>query len=45
MQSSFSAISRDIGSAFYFHIPGHNIFNDTDSLLGDMRAGSTVMTS
>ncbi len=44
VETSYNAISRSIGSAFYFHIPGHNIFNDTSSLLGDMRAGSTVIS-
>ena len=40
--SSGVVISRSIGSAFYFHTPGHNLLNSSASLLGDMRAGSTV---
>jgi len=40
--SSGLVIQRSIGSAFYFHIPNHNIFESSSSLLGDMRAGSTV---
>lgn len=42
---SYVAVRRDIGSAFYFHVPGHNLIGSTvdtgASLLGDMRAGST----
>lgn len=41
------AINRSIGSAFYFHVDGHNILGSTTtggaSLLGDMRAGSSVL--
>ena len=44
VETSYNAVSRSIGSAFYFHIPGHNIFNSDSSLLGDMRAGSTVIS-
>jgi len=40
--SSGLVIQRSIGSAFYFHIPEHNILNSPTSLLGDMRAGSTI---
>jgi len=40
--SSGIVVSRSIGSAFYFHTPGHNLFNSSTSLLGDMRAGSTI---
>ena len=42
--SAYNAISRSIGSAFYFGITGHNVLNDTDSLYGDMRAGSEVIS-
>ncbi len=38
---SYIAVKTSIGSSFYFHIPGHNIFNSDTSLLGDMRGGST----
>jgi len=43
------AVTRDIGSAFYFHTVGplgrHDQFNSPIALLGDMRkAGSTVLT-
>ena len=44
VSQSYDAISRSIGSAFYFHVPGHNIFNSSSSLLGDMRAGSEVIS-
>ena len=44
VDTNYYAISRDIGSAFYFHIPGHNLFNSDSSLLGDMRAGSSVIS-
>ena len=40
--SSGLVIQRSIGSAFYFHIPGHNMLNNSSSLLGDMRAGSII---
>ena len=39
-----SLIERSIGSAFYFHIDGHNVLNSPSSLLGDARGGSTVLT-
>ncbi len=42
VETSYNAISRSIGSAFYFHIPGHDILNSDTSLIGDMRAGSEV---
>ena len=35
-------IQRNIGSAFYFNVTGHDILNSPSSLLGDMRLGSTV---
>lgn len=35
-------ISTSIGSGFFFHTEGHDLFNSPNSLLGDMRAGSTV---
>ena len=35
-------IQTNIGSAFYFHVPLHNVFNSPKSLLGDMRTGSIV---
>jgi prophage tail gpP-like protein len=35
-------ISRSIGSAFYFHTPGHDQLNSPTALLGDVRVGSTV---
>ena len=44
VDSSYDVISRSIGSAFYFHIPGHNQLNSSSALLGDMRAGSTVIS-
>jgi len=44
VSGTYTAIKRSIGSAFYFHVPNHNILNSTSSLLGDMRAGSTVTT-
>jgi phage protein D len=43
--SDFKVISRSIGSSFYFHVPGHDVLNSPTSLLGDMRLGSTVLTS
>ena len=36
--------TRSIGSAFYFHVPNHNQLNSPSSLLGDARAGSTLIT-
>jgi len=36
-------ISRSIGSGFYFNVTGHDILNSPSSLLGDVRAGSTVI--
>jgi len=42
VSSPWYASSRSIGSAFYFHTPGHNILNSNTSLLGDVRAGSVV---
>ena len=44
VESSYNVISRSIGSAFYFHVPGHNLLNSSTSLLGDMRAGSSVIS-
>ena len=41
---SYNVISRNIGSAFYFHIPGHNQLDSSTALLGDMRAGSQVVS-
>jgi len=38
-------VSRSIGSAFYFHVPGHDQLNSPSALLGDMRAGSTVFVN
>lgn len=35
---------RSIGSAFFFGVDNHNILNSPSSLLGDMRAGSTLYT-
>lgn len=40
--SSGLVISRSIGSAFYLHIPGHNMVENSSSLIGDIRAGSTI---
>ena len=42
--SAYNAISRSIGSAFYFHVSNHDILNSPSSLLGDMRAGSQVIS-
>lgn len=42
--SAYNVISRSIGSGFYFHVPLHNVFDSTKSLLGDVRAGSTVIS-
>lgn len=42
VSNTTQAISTSIGSAFYFHVPGHNLFNSDTSLLGDMRTGSVV---
>lgn len=36
-------VSRDIGSAFFFHVEDHNKFNSPSSLLGDVRGGSVVV--
>lgn len=36
------SIQTSIGSAFYFHVPNHDILNSPKSLLGDMRTGSIV---
>ena len=36
-------ISRSIGSGFYFNVTGHDILDSPSSLLGDVRAGSTVI--
>lgn len=44
VSQTYTAISRSIGSAFYFHVPGHNQLNSSTALLGDMRAGSIVIT-
>jgi len=33
---------RAIGSSFYFHVSGHNLFCHPGALLGDMRLGSTI---
>ena len=38
------ATRRDIGSAFYFNVTGHDVFDSPTSLLGDMRAGSIVQS-
>lgn len=38
------AYSRSIGSGFFFHVPLHNILDSPKSLLGDVRAGSTLIT-
>lgn len=35
-------ISRSIGSAFYFNVPGHDQLNSSTAVLGDARAGSIV---
>ena len=42
--SSYNAISRSIGSAFYFRVPGHDVLCSSSSLIGDMRAGSSVIS-
>ena len=42
---SYNAISRSIGSTFYFHVSGHNQLNSSTALLGDMRAGSEVFSA
>lgn len=44
VETSYTAISRSIGSAFYFHVPGHNQLDSSTALLGDIRAGSEVKT-
>jgi len=44
VETSYNVISNSIGSTFYFHLPGHNILNSSTSLIGDMRAGSTVIS-
>ncbi|MHA1867409.1 MAG: XkdQ/YqbQ family protein [Candidatus Heimdallarchaeaceae archaeon] len=44
VETSYNIISRSIGSAFYLHIPGHNMVENSSSLVGDMRAGSTVIS-
>ena len=44
VSQSYIAVQRSIGSAFYFHLPGHNQLNSSTALLGDIRAGSTVFT-
>lgn len=36
------SIQTSIGSAFYFHVPNHDILNSPKALLGDMRTGSIV---
>ena len=45
MGQSYNVISRSIGSAFYLHIPGHNMVENSSSLIGDMRAGSEVISA
>ena len=44
VETSYSAIQRSIGSAMYLHIPNHNMLENSSSLVGDMRAGSTVIS-
>ena len=44
VETSYNTVQRSIGSAFYFHIPNHNQLSSDKSLLGDMRAGSTVVS-
>ena len=44
VSGTWYATSRSIGSAFYFHVDGHNQLNSSSSLLGDMRAGSIVQS-
>lgn len=45
MINTTKLISTSIGSAFYFHVPTHNVFNSPSSLLGDMRLGSQVFVN
>jgi len=42
MSGTTTVVSRSIGSGFYFNVTGHDILNSPKSLLGDVRAGSTV---
>ena len=42
--SAYNVIDRSIGSSFYLHITGHNMVENSSSLVGDMRAGSTVIS-
>jgi hypothetical protein len=44
MKSEGICVSTSIGSGFYFHIEGHNLFESPSSLIGDMRGGSVVKT-
>lgn len=44
VSDSYEIISRSIGSAFYFHLTGHNQLNSSTAVLGDARAGSVVIT-
>jgi hypothetical protein len=39
-----TAFYRSIGSSFIFHHPTHSILNNPNSLLGDMKGGSTLIT-
>lgn len=43
VSGTYKVIQRSIGSAFYFHTPGHDQLNSPTALLGDMRLGSTVI--
>lgn len=45
VSNTYTTISRSIGSAFYFHVPGHNQLNSPKSLLGYVTGGSVVKTS
>lgn len=42
--SAYNCISRSIGSSFYFNVTNHDLLENTSSLLGDVRAGSVVIS-
>jgi len=44
VSQNYEIVQRSIGSAFYFHVAGHNQLNSSTAVLGDARAGSVVVT-
>ena len=45
VQNHYEAYSVGIGSGLFLHTPNHNLIESTDSLIGDMRAGSILLAS